>query len=118
MTIALSQNDRQCLEKFVSRKMRPTSRQKAQALLGFATGEAPERLAKRVGMNKDDLTALVNQFTAGGLDGVGLGSSRTKGTPPVQIWVSGEDREDCRCLWRHGANRRDTDPCLATGRGS
>jgi len=78
MTIALSQNDRQYLEKFVSRKMRPTSRQKAQALLGLAAGEAPERIAQRVGIKKDDLATLVNQFTAEGLEGVGLGPSRTK----------------------------------------
>jgi uncharacterized protein (DUF433 family) len=80
MTIALSQNDRQYLEKFVSRKMRPTSRQKAQALLGLAAGEAPERVAQRVGIMKDDLATLVNHFTAEGLEGVGLGRSRTKGS--------------------------------------
>jgi len=78
MSIALSQNDRQYLEKFVSPKMRPTSRQKAQALLGLAAGEAPEHIAQRVGIKKDDLAALVSQFTAEGLEGVGLGPSRTK----------------------------------------
>ena len=78
MTIALSQNDRKYLEKFVSRRMRPTSRQKAQALLGLAAGEAPEHVAQRVGIKKDDLAALVDQFTEEGLEGVGLGPSRTK----------------------------------------
>jgi len=78
MTIALSQNDRQYLEKFVSRKMRATSRQKAQALLGLAAGEAPEQVAQRVGIKKDDLATLVDQFTEEGLEGVGLGRLRTR----------------------------------------
>ena len=69
MTIALSQSDRQYLERFVNRKARPTSQQKAQALLSLAAGELPERVAQLVGLKQDQLVARVVQFNAEDLKG-------------------------------------------------
>jgi len=103
MTIALSQIDRQFLEKFVSRKMRPTSRQKAQALLGLAAGEAPGRVAQRVGIMQDDLATLVNHFTAEGLEGVGLGQSRTKGSRRSRSGSLGLERSRTKKRGRSGS---------------
>ena len=74
MSIQLKSEDRDYLERFVSRKMKPTSRQKAHALLGLAQGETPDKVSMRVGMTKDDLTALVARFTDDGLAGIGLRS--------------------------------------------
>jgi len=76
VSIQLKSEDRDFLERFVSRKMKPTSRQKALALLGLAQGEMLERVSMRVGMTKDDLAALVSRFTEDGLAGVGLQSTR------------------------------------------
>jgi hypothetical protein len=42
MLINLTQEDRKYLERFANRKMRPTNRQKAQALLELALGENPD----------------------------------------------------------------------------
>jgi uncharacterized protein (DUF433 family) len=75
MTIPLEQEDRDYLERIASRKMKPTSRQKAQALLGLARGETLEDVSMRVGITKDDLADLVARFSEAGLAGVGLGSS-------------------------------------------
>jgi uncharacterized protein (DUF433 family) len=72
MVINLTQEDRRYLEQFAKRKMRPTNRQKAEALLGLALGETPERVSIRVGITKDDLSSLVDRFTEAGLKGVGL----------------------------------------------
>jgi uncharacterized protein (DUF433 family) len=75
MVINLTQEDRRYLEQFAKRKMRPTNRQKAEALLGLALGETPERVSIRVGITKEDLSLLVDRFTEAGLKGVGLGRS-------------------------------------------
>ncbi|MFI5456572.1 MAG: DUF433 domain-containing protein [Isosphaerales bacterium] len=80
MPIQLTQQDRQDLEQFASRKMRPTNGQKAQALLGLASGETPERVSMLVGITKEDLASLVDLFTEEGLEGVGLGRSGRKGS--------------------------------------
>jgi len=64
--------------------MRPTNRQKAQALLGLASGETPEHVAMRVGITKEDLAALVDLFAEEGLEGVGLGRSGRKGSSRSQ----------------------------------
>jgi uncharacterized protein (DUF433 family) len=79
MPIRLSQDERQHLEKFASRRTRPTSRQKALALLGLVDGQAQESVAQRVGITKGDLSALVDLYSRQGLEGIGLGSSRGKG---------------------------------------
>jgi uncharacterized protein (DUF433 family) len=75
MVINRTQEDRRYLEQFAKRKMRPTNRQKAEALLGLALGETPERVSIRVGINKEDLSSLVDRFIEAGLKGVGLGRS-------------------------------------------
>jgi uncharacterized protein (DUF433 family) len=80
MLLSLSQEDRKYLEEFTTRKMRPTNRQKAQALLGLALGETPERVSIRVGITQKDLSSLVHRFTEGGLKGVGLGRSGHEGS--------------------------------------
>jgi len=73
--INLTPEDRKDLERFANRKVRPTNRQKAQALLGLALGETPDRVSIRIGIAKEDLSLLVDRFTKGGLKGVGLGRS-------------------------------------------
>jgi uncharacterized protein (DUF433 family) len=78
MAIRLTHQDRLDLEQIANRKMRPTNRQKAQALLGLAAGESPQRVAMRVGITKEDLAALVGLFAEKGLEGVGLGRSGRK----------------------------------------
>jgi uncharacterized protein (DUF433 family) len=78
--IQLSQDDRKYLEKLVNRKMRPTNRQKAQALLGLASGETLEHVSMHVGIRKEDLTSLVDLFTDEGLEGIGLGHARRGGS--------------------------------------
>src|SRR5580704_7735896 len=62
--------------------MRPTNRQKAQALLGLALGETPERVSTRVGITNEDLSSLVDRFTEGGLKAVGLGRKGTGRSQP------------------------------------
>jgi uncharacterized protein (DUF433 family) len=78
MPVQLNQAHREHLELLANRKMRPTNRQKAQALLALAEGEAPERVSQRVGIRKADLASLVSQFNKAGLEGVGLGGLRRK----------------------------------------
>jgi uncharacterized protein (DUF433 family) len=72
MTIQLSMADREYLEQLASRKSRPTKRQKARIVLGLAAGELLDSISMRVGVTKEDLTALVAQFQAEGLEGIGL----------------------------------------------
>ncbi len=74
----LSSDDRRYLEKLAGRKMRPTSRQKAQALLRLDSGDPPENVSMRVGITKEELAFLVGQFANGGLEAVGLVRSQQK----------------------------------------
>ena len=74
----LSSDDRRYLEKLAGRKMRPTSRQKAQALLRLDSGDPPENVSMRVGITKEELAFLVGQFANGGLEAVGLVRSQRK----------------------------------------
>ena len=74
----LSSDDRRYLEKLAGRKMRPTSRQKAQALLRLDSGDPPENVSMRVGIPKEELLFLVRQFVGGGLEAVGLVRSQRK----------------------------------------
>ena len=74
----LSSDDRRYLEKLAGRKMRPTSRQKAQALLRLDSGDPPENVSMRVGIPKEELLFLVRQFVDGGLEAVGLVRSQRK----------------------------------------
>lgn len=72
MTIQLNQDERDYLEQFVRRKMKPTRRQKAIALLRLAEGDSPEQAAQHAGIPKEDVTALANGFDDSRLAGVGL----------------------------------------------
>jgi len=78
MLVRLSSDDRRYLEKLAGRKMRPTSRQKAQALLRLDSGDPPENVSMRVGIPKEELLFLVRQFVDGGLEAVGLVRSQRK----------------------------------------
>jgi uncharacterized protein (DUF433 family) len=78
MLCLLSSDDRRYLEKLAGRKMRPTSRQKAQALLRLDSGDPPENVSMRVGIPKEELLFLVRQFVDGGLEAVGLVRSQRK----------------------------------------
>ena len=79
MPVRLSSDDRRFLEKLVGRKMRPTSRQKAQALLLCLDSGVPfENVSMRVGITKEELEFLVHQFAIGGLEAVGLVRSQRK----------------------------------------
>jgi uncharacterized protein (DUF433 family) len=78
MAIELSAADREYLEQLASRRTRPTKRQKARVLLGLAAGESLNSISTRVGITKEDLTALVAQFQAAGLEGIGLASVRNR----------------------------------------
>jgi Protein of unknown function (DUF433) len=78
MQLRLTTEDRKYLEEVASRTVRPTKRQKAKALLGLASGDAPEHIAMDVGINKEDITALGRQFMEDGLRGVGLERSSRK----------------------------------------
>jgi len=75
MQLRLRTEDRKYLHEVADRKVRPTNRQKAQALLGLASGDTPETVSMRVGIKKEDLTSLVHLFMEQGLKGIGLGRS-------------------------------------------
>jgi uncharacterized protein (DUF433 family) len=76
MQLSLSNEDREYLEAVAHRKVQPTKRQKARALLRLASGAAPESVSMYVGITKKDLDCLVDKFRAQGLEGIGLGRSR------------------------------------------
>jgi uncharacterized protein (DUF433 family) len=78
MSVRLSSDDRRYLEKLAGRKVRPTSRQKALALLRLDSGDPPEKVLMRVGITKEELAFLVGQFANGGLEAVGLVRSQRK----------------------------------------
>jgi len=84
MQLRLTTEDRKYLEEVVDRKVRPTNRQKAQALLGLALGGTPESVSMRVGIKKEDLASLVSLFMEQGLKSIGLGRSGRKGSGQSQ----------------------------------
>ena len=73
MSIQLSQDERDHLEQLARRKMKPTRRQKAIALLRLAEGDTPEKAALYAGIHEEDVAALASKFSEQGLAGVGLG---------------------------------------------
>jgi uncharacterized protein (DUF433 family) len=72
MQVRLTVEDRKYLEELAGRRFRPTKRQKAQSLLGLATGDTPEIVSMRVGIKKEDIATLVHQFKERGLKGIDL----------------------------------------------
>jgi uncharacterized protein (DUF433 family) len=73
MRLRLTAEDRKYLQEIADRRMRPTNRQKAQALLGVASGDTPESVSMRVGIKKEELESLVHLVREQGLKGIGLG---------------------------------------------
>jgi uncharacterized protein (DUF433 family) len=86
MSIQLKPEDRNTLQRFLGRKWKPTSRQKALALLRLATGESLETVSSQLGIKKADLAELVARFSEEGLAGIGLNtleaSKKRKHRPP------------------------------------
>ena len=78
MQLRLTTEDRKYLEEVAGRRVRPTKRQKAQALLRLASGGTPESVSMHVGIRKEDIATLVDQFMEQGLKGVGLQHSTRK----------------------------------------
>ncbi len=81
MSIHLNEEDRAILEQLEKRRMRPTRRQKAIALLRLAAGLTPAEAAKHAGIPKKDVEALASDYAQGGLAGVGLGGKREPDEP-------------------------------------
>jgi hypothetical protein len=73
MSIQLGQEERGYLEQLVRRPIKPTRRQKANALLRLAQGDTPEKAAQHAGIPKEEVEALAIRYAEGGLAGVGLG---------------------------------------------
>jgi uncharacterized protein (DUF433 family) len=72
MQLRLTTKDGKYLEEVAGRKVRPTKRPKAQALIGMALGGTPESVSMRVGIKTEDIAKLVDQFMEQGLKGIGL----------------------------------------------
>jgi uncharacterized protein (DUF433 family) len=72
MPIELSPQEREILEQHANRKIKPSKRQKAKALLSLAEGMTLERIAEHTGITKDELLGLFNLFTKNGLAGLDL----------------------------------------------
>ncbi len=73
MSIQLEQDERGYLEQLVRRPMKPTRRQKANALLRLAEGDTPEKAAQHAGISKEEVESLATRYAESGLAGVGLG---------------------------------------------
>ena len=78
MRLQLTTEDREYLQQLADRKVRPTKRQKARALLELASGRTSQTVAMHVGINRDELASLVDLFQRQGLEGVGLQLSGRK----------------------------------------
>jgi anaerobic selenocysteine-containing dehydrogenase len=73
MSIQLEQDERGYLEQLVRRPMKPTRRQKANALLRLAEGDTPEKAAQHAGIPKEEVESLAARYAESGLAGIGLG---------------------------------------------
>ena len=84
MAIELNPKDLDRLKRLMGRPMKPTRRQKADALLRLAEGKSVTEAAQLVGIPKDEITALVDAYAERGLAGIGLAeSTRIQKTPGV-----------------------------------
>ena len=72
MSIHLNVEDRANLERLANSRMKPTRRQKANALLRLAAGLSPAAASEYAGMPKEEVEALAAEFVDGGLARVGL----------------------------------------------
>jgi hypothetical protein len=78
MSIHLNDEDRANLERLEKRRMKPTRRQKAIALLRLAEGLTSRQATMHAGIPREEVEALAAEFAESGLAGVGLvGESKT-----------------------------------------
>ena len=79
MSIDLNDEDRAKLERLEQRRMKPTRRQKAIALLRLAEGLTSREAAMHAGISKEEVEGLAKEFSESGLAGVGLaGTHKTR----------------------------------------
>ena len=122
MSIHLSDEDRDRLERLEKRPMKPLPRQKASALLRLAEGLSPADAAMHAGLSREQVEALAIGFAEGGLTGVGLdakprvrvqlvrpgvrtqkyclpdGATLSELLAPIRRH---DDKPGCLCRWRH-----------------
>ena len=72
MSIHLNDEDRANLERLEKRRMKPTRRQKAIALLRLAEGLTARQAAIHAGIPSEEVEALAAEFAESGMAGVGL----------------------------------------------
>ncbi len=72
MSIQLSPEQRGYLEQLARRRLKPTRRQKAIALLRLAEGDPTEKAAECAGMETAAVETLASDFTERGLGAIGL----------------------------------------------
>src|SRR5271157_4791366 len=72
MSIHLNDEDRANLERLEKRRMKPTRRQKAIALLRLAEGLTSSEAAMHAGIAREEVEALAAAFAQSGMAGVGL----------------------------------------------
>jgi uncharacterized protein (DUF433 family) len=72
VAIHLTKSEREYLERLATRKIRPTKRQKALALLDLAAGKSTVAVSQKVGISKEELASIVDIFTRSGLGGLDL----------------------------------------------
>ena len=82
MSIQLSPDERDYLKRLASRRMKPTRRQEAIALLRLAEGLPPERVADHAGIRTEEVTALAAGYAERGLPGIGLGGENAADDEP------------------------------------
>ena len=70
--LTLSREERDYLERLARRRIRPTRRQKAIALLRLAEGLTEEEAAEHAGIRKKEVAELAARFAERGLTGVEL----------------------------------------------
>ncbi len=72
MPLQLDEKERANLERLEKSRMKPTRRQKANALLRLAAGLSPAEAAVYAGIPTEEVEALAAEFARNGLVGVGL----------------------------------------------
>jgi hypothetical protein len=80
MSIQLSPDEREYLERLEHRRMKPSRRQKAIALIRLSKGLTPAEAAKHAGIPKEEVVKLAAGFAEHGSAGVVLG-----GKPEVLV---------------------------------
>jgi hypothetical protein len=87
MSLHLNEGDRASLERLEKRRMKPTRRQKAIALLRLAAGLSPAEAATHAGIPKEEVEALATGYAERGLAGVDLaGKPKARNTGVEEPW--------------------------------